>query len=525
MPSLARPAALLLLLLVPLGAFLAGRPEPLPRADFTFVLPKENATVDPAAATSVADGWIVQALFEGLYRLDPSTLAPLPAAAESTELSADGLTYAFRLSPRARWSDGRPVTAGDFLYSWLRLLDARTGSSYASQLWVIAGAREFSTGAAPASAVGLAAPAPDTFVVHLCAPCPFFLALAAHFSCAPVRQDLIEAYGDAWTEPDRIVSNGPYRLELRRIRDRLRLVRNEQHARASATRLRVIDALAIDSKATALNLYLTGDADWVNALPAASLRRLHGRPDLRLNTVLATNFLRFNVTAPPLDDARVRRAIDLAIDREALCRFVYQSGEAPARSLVPPALPGYVPAAGAAGGIEAARALLAEAGFPGGRGFPELELLHAADESVRAVAEALSATLQQALGVRLRPAPQEFKVYLDSQKQLRYQVSLGMWIGDYPDPATFLDLFASDAGANRTGWKSARYDELLRQAGAEGDPARRAALLRKAEELLLREGPIAPICFRGQANLVSPRVTGFTTNLLDLHPLELLALR
>ncbi|MBI4879620.1 MAG: peptide ABC transporter substrate-binding protein [Planctomycetes bacterium] len=380
-------------------------------------------------------------------------------------------------------------------------------------------------GALPAGQVGLAAPRPDTLVVRLRAPCACFLALTAHFSCAPVRQDVIAAHGDAWTDPDKIVGNGPYRLALRRVRDRVRLVRNEQHARAAATRLQVIDALAIDSKATALNLYLTGDADWVNAIPAAALPRLRGRPDFFLNTVLATNFLRFNVTAPPLDDARVRRAIDLAIDRAALCRFVYRSGEEPARSLVPPSLPGYTPAAGGAGGCDAARALLAEAGYPEGRGFPELELLHAADESVRAVAEALAATLQQALGVRLRPAPQEFKVYLDSQKQLRYQVCLGMWIGDYPDPATFLDLFASDAGANRTGWKSARYDDLLRQAAAERDAARRAGLLREAEELLLREGPIAPICYRGQANLVSPRVLGFTTNLLDLHPLELLALR
>ncbi|MFH0944240.1 MAG: ABC transporter substrate-binding protein, partial [Planctomycetota bacterium] len=253
--------------------------------------------------------------------------------------------------------------------------------------------------------------------------------------------------------------------------------------------------------------------------------RLRGRPDVKINTVLATNFLRFNVTHKPLDDVRIRRALDLALDREALCRHIYRGGEEPARSLVPPSLPGYAPSEAAPGGLERARQLLAEAGYPGGGGFPELELLHAAQELSRAVAEAIAATLKERLGIRIRPAPQEFKVYIDSMSGLRYQIALGMWIGDYVDPSTFLDLFRSDSGGNRTGWKSPEYDRLLARASRAASAEVRMGVLREAEQLLLELGPIAPLCYRSQVNLLSQRVEGFSVNLLDLHPLDRLRLR
>lgn len=522
----ARPvAAACLILLLPITAFLIGRPRPLPRADFTFVMPKENSTLDPAQATSVSDGWIIQALFEGLTRLDPVTLEVLPATAERHEVSADGLVHTFHLRRDARWSDGRPVTADDFVFAWRRTLDPALGCVFAELLQPVEGAAEILAGMRPAREAGLAATDPHTFVVRLIQPCSYLTALAAHFSLSPLRSDQVGEHGSSFTAPGRLVSNGPYRLALRRIRDRIRLVRNEQYHRAEDVALGVIDALAIDSPTTAMNLFLAGEVDWVNALPSAAIPYLRGRDELRLNTVLATRILRFNVTVDALADPRVRRAIDLALDRDALSRHVYRSGERPATSYVPPELPGYTPPARPQAEIEEARRLLADAGYPGGLGLAELELLHPADESRRAVAEAISLTLRESLGIRLRPMPQEFKVYIDSQNTLRYQICLGIWVGDYLDPSTFLDVFRAGSGTNRTGWKEPRYDALLDQAAASVDQEERFRLLAEAERLLLAEGPIAPICFAGQPNLVSSRVEGFTTNPLDLHPLDRLRIR
>lgn len=522
MPRLA--LALGLLLAAPAAAFWWGRPHPLPKADFTFLLPKENTTVDPGAVSTVSDNWIVQALFEGLTRLDPESLAPIAGVAERYQVAADGRTWTFHLRAGAAWSDGEPVTSADFLYAWRRLLDPRSGLRNGALLDRVAGAAEAAAGTLPLDAVGMSAPDPRTFEVRLREACPYFAAVAAHPALMPLRRDRVE--GDPrWFEPGRLVGNGPFLLELRRLRDRVRLARNPRYRDAANVGLAVVDALAVDSSAAGLNLYLTGGADWVNAIPAAAVARLRGRADLHVGPQLATNFLRMNVTAAPLADVLVRRAIDRAIDRTALCRYVYRRGEVPATSLVPPSLAGYQPARAAPANAEIARDLLARAGFPGGRGFPELELLFPADETVRAVAEALAARLEEVLGIRVRPQPQEFKVYIDSQKQLRYQLCLANWIGDWPDPLNFLELFRGDSPNNRTGWRDGEFEAMLaRAATLPSEPARLRALA-EVEELLLDRGPIAPICYRAQPNLVALHVEGFTDNLLDLHPLERLRVR
>lgn len=526
MPSALRTlCGTLCLFALPLCAFFWGRPQPLPSADFTFVLPKENSTVDPAAATSVSDGWIVQALFEGLTRLDPATLEPVPAAADRWSITADGREYSFHIDSRGCWSDGVAVTADDFVRSWQRLLAPGTASAFAFLLLGVEHAREVMRGERPPTDLGIHAADPNTLVVRLGEATPYFLALTSHFALSPVRTDRIDAYGAAWTRPERWVSNGPYLLELRRVRDRLRLRANPRHRGAGTLALRVVDALAIEDDNTALNLYLTGAVDWINAIPSSALPWLAGRPDLRLTTILATNFVRFNCTRPPFDDVRIRRAIELAIDREALCRFVYRGAERPARSLVPPSLPLYSPPTGEPESVETALALLAAAGHPRGVGLPEIELLHSADDTERAVAEAIAARLRDQLGLTVRPAPQEFRVFLDSQRKLKYQMCLATWIGDYPDPSNFLDLFTSDSSANRTGWQDPQYDALLGAAAATSEPALRATRLAEAERLLMQRGPIAPISFRGQANLIDPDIMGFHDNLLDLHPLDALRRR
>lgn len=507
-------AAAALLLGLPVLGFVYGRPGRLPPADFRFVLPKDVATLDPHQASSFADGMMVGALFEGLCRIDPDTLAPIPGVAERWDVDADGLGYTFHLRPAATWSDGTPLVANDFVRSWARALAPATGCPNRGLF------RPIGDGS------GVSAPNERTLRVRLVERAPWFPALTAHFAFSPVPIDRIAAHGDAWSLPGTHVGNGPYRLELRRLRDRIRIAKNPHWHGKDGVALDVVDAYTVDQASTALNLFLTGQVDWVNRIPPLAITALEGEPELSKHPFLATNILRFNVTRDVFADVRVRRAFDRAVDRGTLCARVYREGERPTRSFVPAELRGESSAP-----IEArsetetreARSLLAEAGFPEGRGFPEVELLFTADESVRRVAEAMADRWREVLGVKVRIQPQESKVFLDSMRSLRYDVCLGSWTADFLDPTTFLDVFRADSSNNRTGWKDPAYDAMLDDAAKLVDPAERLALLVRAERHLLDHGPFAPVAHRGQANLVAPRVRGFTANALDLHPLDRLS--
>lgn len=519
-------AAFLLPIAIPVIAFLVGRPRALPPADFTFVLPKENATLDPTQASSVSDGWLVNAIFEGLVAFDPQTLEVKPACAKSFEISSDGTRYTFSIDEHARWSDGREVLADDFVAGFGRLLDPATASPNAGLLWNVRGAKAASEGRGALTELGVRAVAVRVLEIELEQPLPYFPQILCHFALMPARRDVLERLGEHAFDPAGFVGNGPYRPTLRRVRDRVRLERNPFHRRADSIAFATIDALAIESKATALNLFLKHQVDWVNALPQLSVPSLRGRPELDLSTNLGTIFLRMNVSKAPLDDRELRRAIDFAIDRTSLCTYVYKTGEKPAASLVPPSLPGYAPPTRTREDRTLAREHFARSRIASaGSGFPEIELLHAADETARAAAEAIAAQLHDVLGLTVRATPQEFKVFVDSQKNLRYQLCLANWIGDYPDPTNFLDLFRAGSGNNRTGYRDPNYDALLDRAERQLDRSQRMSALLDAEEYLLANGPIVPIAFRGQANLIAPDIVGFSGNLLDLHPLDRLSRR
>jgi oligopeptide transport system substrate-binding protein len=244
------------------------------------------------------------------------------------------------------------------------------------------------------------------------------------------------------------------------------------------------------------------------------------RPDARVGVQAGVTFYRFNVTRPPFSDPRVRQALGLALDRAALARDVMRGGELPSVSYVPAGLPGYTAAELPPHDPVRARALLAEAGYPGGAGFPDIELLYPHNEVTRDFCEATAAQWRSVLGIRPRLVNQAWKVFLDSQKQLRYDVSWGAWTADYLDPGTFLEMFLTDGGNNRTGWSSPAYDALVVATANEPDAARRLATFRDAERLLLDAWAIVPVYQRINLNLVSPRVRGFHDNLLDVHPLR-----
>ncbi|MBI1382772.1 MAG: peptide ABC transporter substrate-binding protein [Planctomycetaceae bacterium] len=530
------------LLVVVLRALSAARIE---RADMVFNNSTEISTLDPATVTGVPEGRILRAIFEGLTIKHPETLEALPGMAERWEVSPDGLTYTFHIRRGARWTNGDPVTAHDFVYSWQRFLDPRTAAEYAYQLWYVEGAEAYSTDVGQDGAprrsfdtVGIRALDEQILEVKLAAPTPFFLQLTAFYPLYPVnRRNLEEAKAQfpdtwqfEWLRPERLVTNGPFRVAERRVNDRIRLVKNEDYWAADEVALRTIDALAIESYMTGLNLYLSGEVDWINLVPASLVPRLLPREDFDPTPYFGSYFFRINTTRPHLADKRIRRALALAIDRRAITDKIVKSGQRPWYSLVPFGMEGYTPQeldhAGKDGALDYAAALtqdqeeakriFAELGYgSGGRDFPTIELHYNTSETHRDIAEVVADTWKRVLGVDAKLLNQEWKVYLDTQSNLNFDVSRSAWIGDYIDPNTFLDLFVTGGENNKTGWGDARYDELIEKSKYEVDPAVRRAQLEEAERILMDELPILPIYSYVTQNIVNPRLGGFPGNLLD----------
>jgi oligopeptide transport system substrate-binding protein len=468
-----------------------------------------------------------------LTRNDPVTAGPVPGLAERWTVSPDGRIYTFFLRTNAVWSTGEPITAADVVYSWRRALDPRTGAGYASQLFFVENAEAFNSGELTAGdRLGFRALSPHTFEVRLNHPTPFFLDLCAFQTLAVVPRQAIERHGEQWIRGQPLPVSGPYQLDFWRLNDRVRLRRNPRYWDAANTALEVVDLLTIANPSTAFNLYEAGHAEVIwdrNLVPAELLDLLRQRPDCHRFDFLAVYFVRCNTTRTPLADPRVRRALSLTIDRERIVERITRGGEAPARGLVPPGTANHEPVQATRTDPEAARRLLAEAGFPGGRGLRPLRYLYwtagaGTGQEHAKIAVELQAMWEAALGVRIELDNREKRVFIAAQRQLDYDLSQSSWVGDYNDPYTFLDLFGSRNGNNRTGWSEPRYDDLLRRANREPDVRRRAALLAEAELLLVAESaPVAPVYFASGFNFFHPgRVAGIHTNLLDLHPLNAL---
>lgn len=506
------------------------------RADAAFCNGAEPSSLDPHQISGVPEIRLVRALYEGLVVRDPRTAAPIPGMAESWTTSADGLTWTFRIRAGSRWTDGEEVTAHDFVWSWRRLLDPRTGSQYADLLHVVRGARAWAGAVgddgAPtrpfAESVAIAATDARTLVVGLEHPVDHFLEIAVAAPLAPVSRRALESararwpstWQVEWTRPEHLVTNGPFRLVERRINDRIRLAKHAGYWDADEVALRTLDVLASEQLGTNLNFYLSGEVAYLDEVPASAIPRLRGREDFRPAPYLATSFLRVNVTRPPLDDVRVRRALALAIDREGIAAQVTRGGETPSFSLVPTILPGWTGARLATSGDLAddaaeALALLAEAGY--GPDNPLRIDLHFASQSTnKDVCEVIADGWRRALFVEARLANQEWKTYLAAQRRLEYDVSRSSWIADYADAANFLEVFAPGAPNSRTGWNDARYGALLERARSAREPER-GDLLREAEALLLAELPVIPVYTFAVTSLVDPRLGGFHPNPLDEH--------
>jgi oligopeptide transport system substrate-binding protein len=364
-----------------------------------------------------------------------------------------------------------------------------------------------------------------TLEIRLDNPTPYFLDILAFYPLSPVHGPTIERYGKPdWKSPEHFVGNGAFRLAARRIRDRIRLVKSDTYWDHDNVRVNVVDALSIEDRTTNLNLYLTGQCDWVTQPPPNAVRELlkqqPPRNDINPSPQITTYFYLLNTKRPPLNDARVRRALALSLDRDEITRLGTAAGESPAYNLVPPQIPNYTPQTFPKRDPEKARTLLAEAGFPKGLGFPKLELHYNNDEVHQSIAELVRKQWQRELGIAIGLRNEEFASYLESQHRMDFMISRRAWIGDYMDANTFLDMYVTDGDNNNTGFSNAEYDKLIADAAKELDPAKRRLLLEHAERILMQEMPIIPIYFYVSRNLVRPYVRGWYNNFQDNHQLR-----
>jgi oligopeptide transport system substrate-binding protein len=502
-----------------------------PPADVVICNANEPESLDPQIVTGVSEMRITKALFDGLTKLEPRHAAPVPALAERWEISPDGRTYTFHLRTNAVWSTGEPITSADVVWSWFRALSPATAGDYAGQLFYIKGAEEWYDGRfKDKSQVGIHALDEHTVQVELNSPLAFFLDLCAFPTLAVVPRQAIEKYGDRWLHAKPLPSSGAFTLGAWRVNDKVRLLRNPRYWEAKNTPSTIIDVLPTSSANTALNLYETGVADIVwdkDLVPTELMDLLVKRPDFHSFDYLGTYFYRFNVTHPPFDDARVRRAFALATDKRRLIAKLTKGAEKPASHYVPDGVANYTSPDGLGYDPEAARKLLAEAGFPGGQGFPRVNytFFGAAGGGAKLhgdVGVELQQMWRDTLGVEVELRQIERKVFYASQSKLDYDMSMSSWIGDYNDANTFLDLFVSNSGNNRTGWKSDRYDALIREANQQTDLKQRAELFRQAEKILVvDEVPIVPLYFYAGFNYFDPaKIGGIWQNLLDEHPMQ-----
>jgi oligopeptide transport system substrate-binding protein len=486
----------------------------------------EPQDLDPDVVTGVQEFHIIMSLLEGLVAEDPVDEHPIPGAAEKWDISPDRKVYTFHLRANGKWSNGDPVTARDFWESYKRILTPSLGSEYSYMHYVVKNAEAYNEGKiTDFNQVGYKVIDDHTLQITLNNPTPYFLSMLTVQSWYPVHMPTVAKYGDPyqrgnkWTRPGRYVGNGPFVLAKWRVNDVIEVRKSPTYWDRDRVRLNAIRFYPIESDDTEERSFRAGQLHVTLTVPLSKIDYYKANhPDLiTIGPYLGTYFYRVNVTKPPLNDKRVRQALAMAIDRESIVKDVMKGGQLPAFNLTPPGTAGYTCRAHLKEDITEAKRLLAEAGYPDGKGMPPIELLYNTSEAHRTVAEAIQQMWKTKLGIDARLANQEWKVYLDSQRSLNYQVCRGSWIGDYVDPNTFLDMWLTGGGNNETGWSNPEYDRLIAQAAATVDPQQRLEVFQKAEAILMDEMPEIPIYFYTRVCLQRPEVKGWYPTLLDNH--------
>lgn len=491
----------------------------------------EPNDLDPQLTESSQTFNIILALMEGLAQYDPRTCEPTPAVAERWETSSDRLTWTFHLRKDARWSNGDPVTASDFVWAYQRMLTASLGAEYASMLFALKnGQAYYENKVTDFAQVGARASDPHTLVLNLEYPVPYLDKIVCHSAWYPLHRPTLEKFGrvyergSQWTRPGNYVGNGCFVLSEWKPNQLIRVTKSPTYWDRDAVKLAAVVFYPIENTASEESMFRAGQLHATSTLPIGKISVYQddpkSQPLLMRGTLLATYFYRLNVTHPPFNDVRVRQALALTINRQQLVDRVTKGGELPAGHLTPPQTGGFTATSRLAYDPVRARQLLTDAGFPGGKGFPAVDLLFNTHEGHRQIAEAIQQMWRAELGIQVNLYNQEAKVYVETMRAGNYQMARFAWVGDYLDPSTFLEMMTSQNGNNQTGWSNADYDRLIAAAKIAPTQQARFEAFQECERILAEEMPVIPIYFYVHNALQRPEVKGRYSNLLDVHPLK-----
>ncbi len=489
----------------------------------------EPQGIDPHIVTGVPEHHILISLCEGLTIPNPNPAGSdgyIPGTAESWTISDDGKEYIFKLNKNAKWSNGDPVTADDFVWSWKRILTASLGSQYPDMLYYLEGAYEYHNGEIDNfDEVGIKALDSNTLKVNLKNPTPFFIGLLSHYSTWPVHKETVLKHGDIddrngeWTRPGNFVCNGPFQLKTWELNNKIVVEKNPHYYDASMVRLNEIHYYPVSNVMTEDRMFRAGQLHLTSSMPTQKcpIYIEEKNPNLKIDPYMGTYFYRINTENETLSDVRVRKALAYSIDRQLLVDKVTQCGQIPAYSFTPPGSNGYQPSTEIPYDPVLAKQLLAEAGYSSDNPFPKLEILFNTNEGHRKVALAIQQMWQNELGIEVELVNQDWKVYLSREMVGDFQISRAGWIGDYEDPNTFLDLMRPNRGNNKTGWENMDFDALVEEANTINDQEKRYELLNEAEKILIDNMPIIPLYTYVRVYQLSPDVKGFNPHILDHH--------
>ncbi len=489
----------------------------------------EPQGIDPHIVTGVPEHHILISLCEGLTIPNPNPKGSdgyIPGTAESWSISDDGKEYIFKLNKNAKWSNGDPVTADDFVWSWKRILTASLGSQYPDMLYYLVGAYEYHNGQIDNfDEVGVKALDTHTLKVNLKNPTPFFIGLLSHYSTWPVHKETVLKHGDIddrngeWTRPGNFVCNGPFQLKTWELNNKIVVEKNPHYYDASMVRLNEIHYYPVSNVMTEDRMFRAGQLHLTSSMPTQKcpIYIEEKNPNLKIDPYMGTYFYRINTENETLSDVRVRKALAYSIDRQLLVDKVTQCGQIPAYSFTPPGSNGYQPSTEIPYDPVLAKQLLAEAGYSSDNPFPKLEILFNTNEGHRKVALAIQQMWQNELGIEVELVNQDWKVYLSREMVGDFQISRAGWIGDYEDPNTFLDLMRPNRGNNKTGWENMDFDALVEEANTINDQDKRYELLNEAEKILIDNMPIIPLYTYVRVYQLSPDVKGFNPHILDHH--------
>ncbi len=500
-----------------------------PAQQMTFALGNEPDGLDPSVTNNSFASPFLNNLFEGLVTYDASgSLAP--GNAESWTISEDGTVYTFTLREGLKWSDGTDLTSADYLYTFKRILTPATTAQYLSLVTdYIVGAQEYFDGTGTEEALGVSAPDPQTLVLTLKAATPYFLDILPMWTFSPVQQATVEANGDRWTaSADTYVSNGPFMVSQINMGESVVLVKNPNYYAADSVKLEKLTFRYILDLATSLMAYEAGEIQGMRNIPSSDYQRLVAE-DAGMVTVpsYATTYYNFNCGKAPFDNALVRKAFNLAIDRQSLIDDVIQSPATPAVSFIAPGYSvdgedftvgrsdfGISPTAD----VEGAKAALAEAGYPDGEGFPTITLSYYTDDTVKKIVEAMAAMLMENLNININITNEEWSVYYPNVQAGNYELCAMGWGADYLHPMTFLPLLKTGDVNNLAFYSNPDYDALVAQVQAETDAKVAMDLMRQADNIVSAEYPMMPLYYRSNSMLLKGNVQGvLLTSLNNLY--------